>query len=79
MQVESQCVSAISVVSLSQIEFLPVDTEKLTHTTTSDPVLSQVMSCAQHGWPTSIDSVLRPYANHRHELSIEVGCLMWGM
>ena len=47
---ESQCVSGISVFSLSQIEFLPVDTDKLRHTTRSDPVLSQV-SCARHGLP----------------------------
>ena len=43
---ESQCVPGIS-----QIEFLPVDTDKLRYTTRFDPMLSQVMSCARHGWP----------------------------
>ena len=42
---ESQCVSSISVFSLSQIEFLPVDTDKLRQATRSDCVVSGHVLC----------------------------------
>ena len=76
---ESECVSAISVLTLSQIEFLPVDTDKLRRATKSDPVLSRVMTYTQRGWPAHVEAELKPYANRRQELTTEVGCLLWGM
>ena len=76
---ESECVSAISVFTLSQIEFLPVDTDKLRRATKSDPVLSRVMTYTQRGWPAHVEAELKPYANRRQELTTEAGCLLWGM
>ena len=31
------------------------------------------------GWPDSVTPELQPYFTRRHELSVEAGCLMWGM
>lgn len=31
------------------------------------------------GWPTEVDADLQPYQQRRHEISMEAGCLLWGM
>lgn len=71
--------SAASVFNLSQIEILPVDAAQLRVATQTDPVLSKVLLYTQKGWPEAVDADLKPYFNRRSELTIEVGCLMWGM
>ena len=70
--------SAASVFSLSQIEILPVDAAQLKVATQTDPVLSKVLLYTQKGWPEAVDNDLKPYFN-RSELTVEVGCVMWGM
>ena len=47
--------------------------------TSIDPVLSKVVLYTQRGWPRQIDDKLKPYANRQSELSVEAGCLLWGM
>ena len=78
MQGEEQ-VSAISAFSLSQIDILPVDVVKLRRATSLDPVLAKVVLFTQRGWPEDFEEGLKPYANRRCELSVESGCLMWGI
>ena len=58
---EIERVSATSVFNLTQIAFLPVDTDKLRRATNSDPVLSKVVMYTQRGWPTSLDAKLKSY------------------
>ena len=48
---EGESVSTISVFSLSQIEFLPVNADKLRQATNHDPVLSKALLYTQRGWP----------------------------
>ena len=71
-----ESVSALSPFNLSQIEFLPVDAEKLRRATGSDPVLSKEIhkEMARRNWGN-----LKPHANQRDELTVEAGCLLWGM
>ena len=75
---EIEGVSAMSVFNLIQIA-LPVDADKLRQATNTDLVLSKVVMYTQRGWPSSVDDELKPYANQRQELTVEAGCLLWGM
>ena len=71
--------SSESMFNLSQIEFLPVDADKLRRATQTDPVLSKVRQYMLSGWPDAIVPELKPYATRRCELTVEAGCLLWGM
>ena len=44
-----------------------------------EPKLARVLSYTMEGWPDSATPQLQPYFTSRHELSVEAGCLMWGM
>ena len=66
----------------SQIAMLPVDAAKLRKATRVDPVLSKVLVHTKEGWPkqsTERNPDLQPYFQRRHEITIEAGCLLWGM
>ena len=66
----------------SQIAMLPVDAAKLRKATRVDPVLSKVLVHTKEGWPkqsTERNPDLQPYFQWRHEITIEAGCLLWGM
>ena len=64
---------------VKQIEYLPVTADCLKQATSWDLRLSKVFMYVQSGWPTLVPDELKPYSDRRHELSIEQGCLMWGM
>ena len=68
-----------SVFNLHQIEILPVDAKQLKQATLSDPVLSKVLLYTQKGWPAECSAELKPYFNKRYKLSVEAGCLLWGV
>jgi len=45
-----------------------------------DPVLSRVYSYVINGWPKTVtDPDLRPYKERQDQLTIEQGCVLWGM
>ena len=45
-----------------------------------DPVLSKVLDFVRHGWPQPVEDIrMKPYFNRRFELSVEQGCLLWGL
>ena len=47
--------------------------------TERNPILSRVYRCILHGWPDDIqDDEMKPYFNHRDELSVANGCILWG-
>ena len=71
--------SSESMFNLSQIEFLPIDADKLRRATQTDPVLSKVRQYMLSGWPDAICPELKPYATRHYELTVEAGCLLWGM
>lgn len=60
-------------------EALLLDYNVLKKETSSDPILSRVLSYVIDGWPADIDiRELQPYANRKSEIYSELGCLMWG-
>ena len=61
------------------VDSLPVTAKRVQLATQKDRVLSKVYEFTLHGWANQCaDEVLRPYWLHRHELSIEDGCILWG-
>ena len=44
-----------------------------------DPVLTKLLNYTQNGWPSSIGPELKPFFDRRLEITIEAGCLMWGI
>ena len=69
------------VFNISQMESLPVSVPQLRQATSTDLVLSKVLRYTQCGWPQSIDSQspLRPYFTRKLEMTVEEGCLLWGI
>ncbi|KAJ8375474.1 hypothetical protein SKAU_G00060540 [Synaphobranchus kaupii] len=65
--------------TLMQIESLPVTAEMIQGQTRRDVTLSQVCTATQNGWTNQQKSPLAPYFQRRDELTIDSGCLMWGM
>ena len=63
--------------NISQIDALPVTVAKLRAATASDRVLSKVCRYFKHGWPPEVPD--NPYLNRQHELTVEEGCVMWGI
>uniref|UniRef100_A0A1X7TVW2 Integrase catalytic domain-containing protein n=1 Tax=Amphimedon queenslandica TaxID=400682 RepID=A0A1X7TVW2_AMPQE len=57
---------------------LPLTHNQLKTSSRTDPVVSKVLTYTLYGWPQFIQDDLKPYWRRRHELSVEVGCLMWG-
>ena len=69
-----------SMFNIMQLSSLPLSHIQLKRGTQTDPTLSQVVQHTLRGWsdcrPTS--EVLAPYWRHRHELTMEAGCLLLG-
>ena len=62
--------------NLGQLEALPVTAKQISLATETDPLLSQVLHYAYKGWPKEVPDVLKPCSC---ELTIQEGCLMWGI
>ncbi|XP_064624542.1 uncharacterized protein K02A2.6-like [Lineus longissimus] len=59
---------------------LPVAARDITEETRKDPVMSRVFMYIQNGWPRELpDGSLQPYWNRREELSVDQGCILWGL
>ena len=71
--------SEVSVFNVSQINVLPVSVMQLCKATRADLVLSKVLNFLRSGWPSNIPDPVKPYFSRRDELSIEEGCVLWGM
>ena len=63
-----------------QLQFLPVTVAELRRMTTRDPVLARVLQLILEGWPPKMtEEVMKTYFQRRHELTVEQGCVMWGV
>lgn len=71
--------SDTKIFNVSQMEALPVTTRQLRVATCTDSVLHKVFRYTQDSWPRKVSHDLQPYFNHRNELTVEEGCLMWGI
>ncbi len=69
---------AASVFNMSQIEKLPVQATQVASETRKDKVLSSVLDLTMVGWHRPVEG-LQPFYIRRHELTVQQGCLMWGM
>ena len=67
------------VFNVSQLQSLPVNVRQLRAATLSDPILSKVFRYTRGGWPSHVQQALRPFYDKRHELTVEEGCLLWGI
>ena len=65
--------------NIGQIQALPVTFQHIQKATRRDPVLGKVYHYVIGGWPSHVPDELKPYKNRETELSIENGCLMWGV
>ena len=76
----SEALPVESVFNIHQIAALPVSSRQIAEHTRRHPVLSRVLHHVQHGWPTAkVLPVMQPFWTRRDELTVEQGCLLWGM
>ena len=68
-----------SVLNIQSIESLYIDAVTIAKSSRADPVLSKVIYCIKYGWERNQAIELQPYFIRRNELTIEEGCLLWGM
>lgn len=64
-----------------QINELPIQASDIAKVTQNDTILGQVYTYSIEGWPMAnqIDSKLKPFYQKRFELSIDEGCILWGL
>lgn len=63
----------------SYVNDLPVTSDEVRKETASDHVLAQVVRYVMFGWPNQVEGDLVPFHRRRNELSIDQGCLLWGL
>ena len=74
-----ESLSEISVFNVSQIRVLPVSVVQVCKATRADPILSKVVHYLKTGWPAEVPDALKPYFTRCDKLSIEEGCILWGI
>ena len=64
------------------LDELPIRSEDINKATKHDTILSQVSQYILQGWPNSMNGLpesIRPYYNRKDELTVEQGCVLWGI
>ena len=57
-----------------------MDVDQVRKATRNDPMLSRVLQFVMTGWPEKpINPEITQYFNERHEITVEDGCLLWGI
>ena len=64
---------------LAQLDKLPVTAVQLKAATATCPELSPVIRWVEGGWPQKVEPQFSCYLKRREELTVEAGCLLWGM
>ena len=64
-----------------QLDSLPVDAIRVKQATDKDKVLSKVKYWVQNGWPRNheVSTEFHPWIKRKDELTVESGCLLWGI
>ena len=73
------CSTDPAIFNLSQVESLPVTATQVQAASRTDPVLSKVLHHTTRGWPQQTAEVLKPFHHRSQELTVEGGCLLWGI
>ena len=68
-----------SLFNIAQIDALPIKVSEVELATRTDPILSKVLTCLRHGWPSRVQEALMPFWRRKNELTVEGECIMWGM
>ena len=69
-----------SVCAVQQVEtLLPVTASQIETETRRDPTLSRVVEFIRRGWPEHVEEALQAYKAKQAELTVEKGCILWGM
>ena len=64
------------------LDELPIRSEDINKATKHDTILSQVSQYILQRWPNSLNGLpesIRPYYNRKDELTVEQGCVLWGI
>ena len=61
LQVQEEDDKEQSVLSVSQLETLPVTADQVRNATHYDPVISKVLDYVLKGWPGTIHEILQPF------------------
>ena len=76
----SEGADGVKLINTLQIESLPMNVDQVRKATQKDPILSRVLQFVMTGWP---DKQNEPETTHyftkRHEITVEDGCLLWGI
>ncbi len=79
-QNDSSVEESIYNVADQQLNRHPVSAKQIARETARDKILSKVLTFTLYGWSQTCDEPeLKPFFIRRHELSVEQGCLMWGL
>ena len=68
-----------SIFNVAQLDALPVTSLQVATATRTDPVLSRVFTSTKRGWPHMVPDTLKPFFSRHNELTVEGGCLLWGI
>ena len=68
-------------VSAAQLCKHPVSVLEIARQTARNPVLAKALAMTQNGWPVHFCTTpeLKPFFLRKDEVSVEQGCLMWGL
>ena len=66
------------VLLMEHLDDSPVTAQHVRTWTRKDPVLSTVLQYVLYGWPDKCDETLAPYSSRKNELSVHMGCVLWG-
>ncbi|XP_051778519.1 uncharacterized protein K02A2.6-like [Erpetoichthys calabaricus] len=69
----------IDMISISQIESLPITADMVKTETKHDKILSQVYAATLNDWTAQHKSLLAAYYSRRDEIALNAGCVMWGL
>ena len=68
-------------VAAQQLSRHPVSASEIARETSRHPTMAKALSLTQNGWPVDfcLAPELKPYFTRKHELTVQQGCLMWGL
>lgn len=73
-------VDEVKLINSQQIESLPLNVDQVRKATRANQILSKVLHYTMTGWPDKTTAPeVTPYFNKRHEITVEDGCLLWGI
>lgn len=64
---------------IGQLEALPVLASSVAAETAADPILKKVVTYLRVGWPDRVPEAFLPLWRRREELTLEAGCILWGI